>query len=264
MAGDARSSTFMLATATVMLGAPVDLLNFTPNTHSIGLVKDVVADQATGEVKLTHGQFNSIVDSKKNSAENMVKFSVFEYTAKQLAYGLGIDGSTLTAQTAQTTIPNALNPPVNGSTSIVVAATTGFTVGRYILISEASGSNPEEDKIIARQITGIVGTSITVDTAIKVSFAAGAVVRQANIIGIGRKTDDDILGMAISGTLSDNTPVVLYYPKVRVAKGFNMAFQVQQYGSMPFEITVMDSTPSDPHYARCQANGSASAFIVTT
>ena len=41
MAGEARSINFAVGTATIMLGAPADLRNFTPTTHSIGLVKDV-------------------------------------------------------------------------------------------------------------------------------------------------------------------------------------------------------------------------------
>lgn len=264
MAGEARTSTFMLATATVMLGAPADLLNFAPDTHSIGLAKNVMADQQTGEVELTQGQFNTVVDSKKNSAKNAVKFEMYEYTSRNLAYALGLDGATFSKQTTQTTIPAAVVPGAGGVSSITVASATGFSVGNYILISEASGNNPEEDKIITRQITGIVGNVITVDVAIKVAFLAGAVVRKSNIMGVGQKKDDAILAMAISGTLSDNTPVLMCYPKVRISKGFSANFQTQQYGNMPIEISVLDSTQQDPHYARLQAQGSASAFLLTT
>ena len=41
MAGEARSIDFLVGTATIMLGLPADLRDFRPETHSIGLVKNV-------------------------------------------------------------------------------------------------------------------------------------------------------------------------------------------------------------------------------
>lgn len=262
MAGEARSSTFLVSTATLMLGLPADLLNFSPAVNSVGLVKNVMSDLQTGTVELTQGQYNTTVDSKKNLAKVTLKAEWYEYTMRNLVYAAGLDGTVITPQTAATTVPGAITPPSGGVTTITVASATGFAVGDYIIIAESAANNPEEDKMQFRKIQSISGAIFTLDVALKVAFAAGATVRKASITGVGSKRDDKVLAALVTGTLSDNSPVIMAFPKVRISKGFGIGFQNQQYQNMPVEFEVLDSTPQDPHYARCVEQGNASSFLL--
>ena len=55
MAGEARSIDFLVGTATIMLGLPADLRDFRPETHSIGLVKNVKLMAEATYIELTPG-----------------------------------------------------------------------------------------------------------------------------------------------------------------------------------------------------------------
>ena len=82
MAGEARSINFAVGTATIMLGAPADLRDFTPTTHSIGLVKDVKVMAEASYIKLTQGVRNSIVHSIKTGDPVSMGASFMSITLK--------------------------------------------------------------------------------------------------------------------------------------------------------------------------------------
>ena len=46
----------------------------------------------------------------------------------------------------------------------------------------------------------------------------------------------------------DNEPVTLIFPKLRIQKGFSLAFTTNQYANMPYEFTPFDLVPADVHY----------------
>lgn len=61
MAGEAKSTSFVLGTATVMIGPRADVFELTPEEHSIGLVKNFTLSGDPSYLDLTHGVRNTIV-----------------------------------------------------------------------------------------------------------------------------------------------------------------------------------------------------------
>ncbi len=264
MSGEATGKKFMLATATVMFGDPANLFQFTPEVNSIGLVKNVMAKQVRGSVELTQGLYNDVVDSKDNSRKDTIEFENYEYSAKQLAYGLGLDGGTLTTLNVVGSIAVAVAATTLGTATMTLttaAGPLGFAVGNWVMISVPGGGG---DRVQMRQISAIAGAVLTFSVPVKRDMPLGTQVYKANFIPVGQKTQTTQLGCVISGNTSDGTPILLAYPKVRVVQGFSVGFQTQAYQNMPFVLDVFDSVPGDPHYALCQANKNAKCFIMST
>ena len=95
MAGESKTKAFNIGTATVMIGPMADVEKFTPEKHSIGLVKNFSATSADTYTDLTQGIQNKKVWSEKTGTENSATMEVYEYSAANLAYALGLDGSKL-------------------------------------------------------------------------------------------------------------------------------------------------------------------------
>ena len=96
MAGEARTNAFSLAAATVMLGTQSELFNLEPDQNSIGLVKNFTATASPTFTNLTQGVEGNIVASVMTN--NVVKATceAYEYTARNIAYALSLDGGSLT------------------------------------------------------------------------------------------------------------------------------------------------------------------------
>jgi hypothetical protein len=70
------------------------------------------------------------------------------------------------------------------------------------------------------------------------TFAIGDYIWIVNEIGVGSQATDDFFGMKIVGTLSnDNVPIVVIFPKVKIVRGFNLAFSETDYSNLPFEVS---------------------------
>jgi hypothetical protein len=92
MAGEARSIDFLVGTATIMLGLPADLRDFRPETHSIGLVKNVKLMAEATYIELTQGIRNSVVHSVKTGEPVRASAEVYEFNAANWSYALGFSG----------------------------------------------------------------------------------------------------------------------------------------------------------------------------
>lgn len=243
MAGEAKSNAFMLGTATVMIGPQADLLDLNPEDHSIGLVKNFTIMMEPGYTELTQGVKNSIVFSVMTSNPVKANMEVYEYTAKNIAYATGLDGSALVAQSVATTTSAAA---LANATSIVVVSTTGLTVGSYIQIQEGN-----TDKVNFRKIASVdtATKTLTLSSPLKAPLASGAYVTKVNTIDIGSKEDQPFLAAKIIGTLANGDEVGILIPKLRVTNGFNMGFVTDNFGNMPFEFTLYDLIADDPNYA---------------
>ena len=93
--------------------------------------------------------------------------------------------------------------------------------------------------------------SITFDRAIPegFSFKAGDRVHKANLIPVGSAEAQPTLAAKVVGILpEENRPITIIFPKIRITNGFNLGFQTDQYGNMPFEFTPFEQTPKDPLY----------------
>jgi len=273
MAGEARSIDFLVGTATIMLGLPADLRDFRPETHSIGLVKNVKLMAEATYIELTQGLRNSVVHSVKTGEPVRASAEVYEFNASNWSYALGFSGynvgiPALNAGSATITTVEALVPSggilapadVTGYDDFTLSTVTNFAVGDYVLIQV--GYN---DVVVPRRITTIAGSVITVDAPIKnVAFPAGVTVTKCLVVPVGRKSEQPFLAAKIVGNMADGREIAIEIPKLRITKGFDVTFQTSDYANMPFEFTVYDQIPADNQYARFQEQFDGASAVVYT
>lgn len=259
MAGEAKTNAFMLGTATVMLGDREDLFDFTPANHSIGLVKNFNLTVDQSYTDLGQGLTNQTVFSVKTGSKIMATMEAYEYTGKNLTYALGMEGfSAGAAITASSSIIGTPAPTDTGFT--MSGALAGLVVGDYIKIQ--TGNN---DQVLVRKVASITGAALTFVDPLPAAPAEGATVSKMNVIPLGSSTacEDTFVAAKIVGTLADCSEVVLLLPKVKVTKGFNMAFNSNDFQNLPLELTVYDLLADDDHYAAFAEFGNASAMLLT-
>lgn len=377
-AGSAKTEKFNLGAATVMIGPKDQVLDLVPEKHSIGLVKNFSFSSNDQYLDLTQGIRNTVVYTVKTGSEVTASMEVYEYTSKNLAYALGLEGYEL-AEGIDMTLSADLNSSVSTS-AITAIAPQGATaddvvVGDYVTIQGNKSSN--EDMVFVGKVasvsfnqatapeiatTGTIGQlikavnaqsegllttnmgkltinasstqnvkmsqnfatafgftgevdagtglikmaengsvtgsvsisrnnklttvglatdgteielaldativasvaikttpsettsatfSITFDRAIPegFSFKAGDRVHKANLIPVGSAEAQPTLAAKVVGILpEENRPITIIFPKIRITNGFNLGFQTDQYGNMPFEFTPFEQTPKDPLY----------------
>lgn len=259
MAGEAKTNAFMLGTATVMLGDREDLFDFTPANHSIGLVKNFNLTVDQSYTDLGQGLTNQTVFSVKTGSKIMATMEAYEYTGKNLTYALGMEGFNAgDAITASSSIIGTPTPTTTGFT--MSGALVGLAVGDYIKIQ--TGNN---DQVLVRKVATITGAALTFVDPLPAIPAEGATVSKMNVIPLGSSTacEDTFVAAKIVGTLADCSEVVLLLPKVKITKGFNMAFNSNDFQNLPLELTVYDLLADDDHYAAFAEFGNASAMLLT-
>lgn len=243
MAGEARTTSFMLGTATVMVGPQADLFDLTPAEHSLGLVKNFTVTSEPAYTDLTQGIRNSIVYSVMTSNPVRATMEVFEFTSQNLAYSLGLDGKYEPSDKAF-----SLDSPISGPSADEIDLETGggadFKKGDWIMIQEG-----RDDKVLVRKVESVTTDTLVVSPDITKDIpVAGTLIRKVNEIPIGAKEDQPFLGAKVVGTLANGEEIILVFPKIRITRGFTMAFSVDDYGNLPFEFQVYDLVQSDPHY----------------
>lgn len=241
MAGEAKTNSFMLGSATVMIGPQADLFTLAPSTHAIGLVKNFTVSNEPQYTDLTQGVKNTIVYSVMTGNRVRAQMEVYEYTSKNIAYALGLNGASMAAITAST---NTTAATLAAATSVTVTSATGLTVGTWISIQEGT-----DDKIFYRRITAVATNSLTLNAALPVALASGAVVQKVNVIDVGSTVDQPFLSAKIVGSLADGTEVGLLIPKIRITAGFTLGFTTDNFGNLPMEFSCYDLTSEDPNYA---------------
>jgi hypothetical protein len=244
MAGEAKSNSFMLGSATVMLGAQADLFTLNPANHAVGLVKNFTISNEPQYSELTQGVKNQIVYSVMTSNRVTAQMEVYEYTSKNIAYALGLNGSALTSISASTTIGTAYT----SGTSLLVTSATGLLVGDWIMIQSGS-----DDLVFYRRITAISTNTLTLNAAIPIAIPItptnNTFVQKVNPIDVGSQTDQPFLSAKIVGSLADGTEIGILIPKIRITAGFTLGFTTDNFGNLPLEFTCYDLTASDPNYA---------------
>ncbi|BCJ91780.1 hypothetical protein IZ6_25150 [Terrihabitans soli] len=253
MAGTARTDSFLLANATVMVGPMADLHKLQPDKHSLGLVKRFVVTADPTFVELTQGITNDVVMSVKNSHGLKASFEGYEFTSRNLAYAAGLDASGATFENASTILP--LDAEVDSSdTTFVVNGDLDaeIDVGEFVYIQEA------DDKVHVVKASSValntgkttigIATGFSVPTG--VTFAAGSKVAKANKVEIGGSVVQATLAAKVVGTLpKDGSPVVLLFPKIKITKGFSVSFDTENFSNLPFEFTPYAGVPGDPFYS---------------
>lgn len=255
MAGEAFTNAFMLSTATVMVGATTDLFNLNPAAHSVGLVKNFQITAEPTYTELTQGIKNNIVYSVLTQNPVRCTMEVYEFTSKNLAYGLGLDGSSLAATTSYAIKTGITGGAGTGTTGVVFTAadlTTTFAVGKWIEIQEAG-----TDKVHIARITSssyATGDNTVVfadhDVPTGLNFTTAAKVRVLNRLNVGSKAEQPYLAAKIVGIMPDgNTGLTVLVPKMRIVKGFTLGFQSDNFGNLPFEFTPYELVSTDDNYA---------------
>lgn len=263
MAGDARTSSFVLGAATVMLGPQASLLDLTASNHSIGLVKNFTVTAEPEYLDLTQGIKNTIVYSVLTRNPIRATCEVYEFTSKNLAYGLGLDGAALTAFSNEYDLKAA----ITGNTATPVTTltfdaaddvTAEFPAGAWVSIQDPTNTdNVHYVKLSAAATkTGTAPTITHTLTFANFGFKTGnnmplgAKVQRVNRTDVGSKTEQPFLACKVIGILPErNEPVGFLMPKVRITRGFNVAFTTDNFANMPFQIQPYDLVATDPFYS---------------
>jgi hypothetical protein len=246
--GNARTSRFQFTTATICVGPQDQQKLLTPSKHSVGLTKNVKVDANATKIDLTQGITNDIVASVTNNLPITASAEVYEYTARNLAYGIGLEGDGLVTMSA----PGILTAAVaSGGTSASIAAADatalGLNVGDWGFIQEAL-----DDQVHVFKVSGVSSGTITFTgypLPTGVSFSTNARLGKFNKIDADPvKANVNQCVRIIGVSLKDKTPIVLHFPKCRITRGFSMAFSSENFGNMPFEFTPLTPLPDDPGY----------------
>lgn len=244
MAGEAKTTNFMLGTATVMFGPTADVFDLIPETHGVGLTKNVSITAEPSFTDLTQGVKNSNVYSVMTGNTVRAAFECYEYTAQNMLYSQGLDGSAYVAPSGNSTLATPIAP-----TDTTVDVETGdgatFNAGEYIVIEDT-----DKDKVYVRKVVSVSIDVVTVDAALPNAVAAGNIVRSGALVEVGSKSDQPFLGCKIVGLTAENETISLIFPKVRVTAGFNLQFSSDDFQNMPFEMMMYDLVSSDAHYPK--------------
>lgn len=251
MAGEAKTSEFLLTTATLMLGPSADVFSLTPDEHSLGLVKNVQVTAETAFVELTQGIQAQIVASVNTGNTTRISAEVYEYTARNLAYGAYLDGSE--AQYDQINTQYALGAPVAaGGDEITLAAGSGTDIGAADWLVIQDTNSP--DRLHVGKVESVAADVVTLAAGYEMpagmAFAvATTVVYRVQSLNFGSVAKQPTYGCKLVGLLPETgQPVTLIFPKVKVTRGLQLAFQTENFSNMPFEFAPYALTPTDPFY----------------
>lgn len=255
MAGEAKTNAFMLGTATIMLGPQDKLFDLNVAEHSVGLAKNVTMKSTPGFTDLTQGVKNSMVYSVMTSNKVEVSGEVYEYTSRNVAYSVGLDGSVLSPITVESTVATAL-ALASGTTPADVELAAGdgskFTVNSHVMVQVGN-----DDEVFIRKVTAINVDTLTLSSGLPVAIPQGARIKTMNIIGVGSKAEQPFLSAKIVGTIADGSEIAILVPKVRITSGASLAFKSDNYDNIPMTLSVYDLVTTDPFYTDFKDLGSA-------
>lgn len=241
MAGEAKTTDFMLGDASVMLGPLADVFDLNPADHGLGLVKGVSVTSEASFVELTQGVKNTRVASVMNGNNVTANFEVYEYTARNLTYAAGLDGNGIVNVTAAGTLDANITA---AATTFDVGAGEGtaFSAGQWLVIGD-------KDDVSVRKVVSVATDTITVDVAFVNAHTAGEAVYARNKIDIGQKDTQPYLGCKVVGTDANGKHISIIFPKIRITSGFTMGFASDDFQNMPFEMQTYDLVTSDALYS---------------
>jgi hypothetical protein len=252
MAGQARTNEFLLTTATVMIGPQAKVMELSPALHSLGLAKNVHVSADMGFTELSQGLNAQVVMSVNTKLDTKITAEIYEYTARNLAYGAGLDGSDV----AYNDDPKSytLAATITGSsTTVALSAGAGadFSTGDYLVIQDTVTNNMVHVGKVASVATDTVtlATGYTIPTGSAFGVATTVVYRVKGI-GVGVIDTQPTYGAKLVGIMpATGEPVTLIFPKVKVTKGMSVMFDQANFANMPFEFTPYQLVASDPYAA---------------
>lgn len=260
--GLAKTDNFIIGTAAVLVGPQDKMMDLNATDHALGLVKNFNLTSEPAYTELTQGVRNTLVHSIMTSNPVRATCEVYEYTPANLKYALGLDGSTgATAPTTETTVSGS---PIVGDdveTDVPVTLATGLAQNDFVLIDY--GAIAGQGDVLIRKIASIATNTLTLDLPIPtgITIPVGAKVKKVLDIGLGSVEDQPFLSAMIVGPRANGKEIVLLLPKIRMAKGFTMAYGTDNHSNMPFEMAVYDQVSTDPYAAHSLFAGRKGAII---
>ena len=260
--GIAKTSKFMLSTATVMVGPVADLHKLNSIEHSIGLVKNFQMTADPQYIELTQGISNDVVMSVKYAEGIKAAMEVYEFSLRNIAYAAGLDGSGVEYDAISDIHPLSATAT---TTTVKVAddLSSDLSAGDYIFIQKGT-----EDVVHIAKVTTVVfatgETTVTLATGYEIpatlTFGVGDRMGKVKRIDIGGRTTQPEVAVKVVGLLpKDGSPFTIMFPKVKITKGLAAAFQSDNFSNMPFEFTPYAGIPGDPFYSDY---GAASAILL--
>ena len=250
MAGEAKTTKFMLGSATVLVGPQANLWNLTPAANAIGLVKNFTISSEPAYTELSQGTKNTMIYSVMTSNTVKAQMEVYEYTSQNLTYSLGLDGSAVVPQTVAI-LTSAASAATNATvfTFATLGELSAFAIGDWVIVQ-----NGTDDQVFVRKVsakTAISPFTLTLSTAVPNTTALpiGTAIRKVNAVDIGSKNDQPFLSAVIIGELADGTEIRMMIPKMRITNGFTLGFATDNYGNLPFEFSLYDLVPGDALFA---------------
>lgn len=253
---DVQKSAFSLSSATIMMGRAFedDVFALKPDTDSVGMVSEVNIGVDSSITELLNGVAQVAVDAKRTGVSNTITGNVFEYTAQNFMRAQAMSGvatqvkrGTLTAPVAGGAVSLSIaSDPIPGEAGSAITALGDIPSGSWLLIQRVNG---EQDYVFpAKSSAAATGTGpYTVpiadpyDIPTGMSFPAGARVWVVTPIGVADMDADALFCVKIVGMLSNfDRPVAYFAPKVRMVRGFSLAFNETAYSSMPWEMRPLN------------------------
>lgn len=228
----------MLGTASISIG-PMAELQSLGVAESLGLAKNVALKSTPKFTDLSQGVQNTLVASVMTGNDLEVTGEIYEYTAKNLAYSLGLDGSTFIQAASSTTLTAA-----TALLSLVLAVTsaTGITAGDWVSVH----ANALE-QIFIRKVVSVTLLDVTVSSGFPVVIPVGAKVQVVDMVPAGSRLPQPYLACKIIGQIADGSWITILLGKVRVTSGISLAFKTDGFDSIPFKLTVFDLVSTDPN-----------------
>lgn len=252
MAGESRTTEFLLSQATIMVGPQAKVFELTPALHSIGLCKNVQVTADIGFVELTQGLANQAVSSVNNMINTKISAEVYEYTARNLAYGAGLDalGASFDPLSVSATLASAI---AGGAvTTIPLVSSTGFAAGDWVVLQDTVVN----DRVFVGKIASIATNILTMAagygmTSDNVGWAVATTnVYKVRNIQVGSLAKQNRFGIKIVGILPESgQPATLIFPKAAITKGLSMSFQTDNFSNLPFEFTPYTLATTETFYA---------------
>lgn len=247
-----KTNNFMLATAVVMLGAREDLMKLNPSDHSIGLVKNFTVTNDKTNTDLTAGIQNELVFTMVTSSETRSTMEVYEYTAKNMSYALGLAGNEVVEASG---VPYVTTAAGTNNSDKTHALTVGTTVGDQELLvgSDISIRYPDDDNIIIAKVKDVTDLAtgsivVTVDIGDEI-IPEGSIIQRVSILELGSTEEQKELAAKVTGQLADGTYITLLNPRVRMTSSFSAAFSSENFGNMPFEWRNLKLLAGDAFYS---------------
>jgi hypothetical protein len=238
-----QGNQLILNEGTLLLGPMGDMLDLEETTHSVGMLKGLTIQNTRNFTALQAGVRQRKVANILTEDSWMITADSFEYSARQLSYLMGGDGSKYSTQKVLATTTTAA--VLTGASTMPVASAADLAVGTFIIVEQAN----DKSGMIYR-IESITANSVTLDRPTVLAYASGAKVHvvesiQADDVSCNGAT---YLSAKIMTHAADCTPFLILAAKVQITSGINLKLGADGYASTPIEITVLTPSRQDASY----------------